>query len=471
MEKNLKILLLSFWFIIFFLIYFHQTNSFDQDLGRHIKLGEIIWQTKSVPKTNLFSYTNQSEHTFNSHWGSQLIFYGVYKNSGVDGLILLNALINAIAFGLIFTSAVKRVGFLIPSLLFIPFLYIFLDRTWIRPEAFANLFFAIFLIMIFSKKFRQKFIWSVPLIMFFWVNLHISWILGLFMAGIIFAMPFRPKLAALTVIAIFLNPYGFDGILNSLSVLNKYGYTIVENQSLFFLKDFNFPFVWHILIGFLIVCISFFLTFHIKRKFLLEEIILLLVVGILTLRFVRNEIFFGYIAFIVSSLNFGQLKRIRESWGDKGYRRIGLSILVGLISIGLISQNHEAHGLPIGFGNQESYQKGVDYFAKFDLKGPIFNNFDIGGYLIYRLYPREKVFVDNRPEAYPVDFFEKVYKPAQENPKKFEEIVNQYGIQTIIWGINDITPWSRAFLENIKENKSWKQIFLDEALVIFAKQP
>ncbi len=477
MDKNFKILLLIFWFFVFFLIYFHTTDSFNQDLGRHIKFGEIIWQTWEVPKTNLFSYTNPEEPVFNSHWGAQVVFYLIHQVAGVNGLIIMSALINAASLGLIFTLAVKRVEFLIPSILFIPFLYIFLDRTWIRPEMFGNLFFAILLVCLFLPKLRSRLKWFFPIIAFLWINLHISAVLGVFTMGLILLQDSLESIrrirgniliGALILIGLLINPYGLNGVLSAFTVLNKYGYTIVENQSLFFLKDFGFPLVWHILIGFLAVFLSFFLTFHIKKKFLAGEIILLLVVGILTLRFVRNEIFFAYLAFIVSCLNFGL--PVRQAGQLKGIVRGGwASLLLGLISIVLIRESHELHGLPIGFGNQESYKKGVDFLAKNDLKGPIFNNFDIGGYLIYRLYPGQKVFVDNRPEAYPVDFFQKIYIPTQQNPKKFEEIINQYRIQTIIWGHNDITPWSRSFMERISTDPEWREIYQDEVLAIYTK--
>ncbi|KKT25633.1 MAG: hypothetical protein UW11_C0025G0017, partial [Parcubacteria group bacterium GW2011_GWA2_43_9b] len=36
----------------------HSASAINQDLGRHLKMGEIIWQTGHVPITNLFSYTN-----------------------------------------------------------------------------------------------------------------------------------------------------------------------------------------------------------------------------------------------------------------------------------------------------------------------------------------------------------------------------------------------------------------------------
>jgi hypothetical protein len=57
-----------------------------------------------------------------------------------------------------------------------------------------------------------------------------------------------------------------------------------------------------------------------------------------------------------------------------------------------------------------------------NLKGPIFNNFDIGSYLIFRLYNKSlpagrQVFVDGRPEAYPASFFQITYILMQQDPK------------------------------------------------------
>ena len=55
----------------------------------------------------------------------------------------------------------------------------------------------------------------------------------------------------------------------------------------------------------------------------------------------------------------------------------------------------------------------AEFFKQNNIKGPVFNNYDIGSYLIYHLYLKEPEFVDNRPEAYSVDFFKKTYIPMQ----------------------------------------------------------
>lgn len=104
------------------------------------------------------------------------------------------------------------------------------------------------------------------------------------------------------------------------------------------------------------------------------------------------------------------------------------------------------------------------------MKGPIFNNFDIGSYLIFRLYPKEKVFIDGRPEAYPSSFFQTVYIPMQQHEKFFNDQDDTYHFNTIIFSHTDQTPWAKEFLSRIVRNKNWQAVYLDETSIIFLKR-
>ena len=102
--------------------------------------------------------------------------------------------------------------------------------------------------------------------------------------------------------------------------------------------------------------------------------------------------------------------------------------------------------------------------------GPIFNDYDIGGYLLFHLFPKEKVFIDNRPEVYPADFFEKTYIPMQEDETIWEENQQKYGFNAIFFSINDATPWAQKFLiERVKDNE-WAPVFVDNYAIIFVKR-
>ena len=89
--------------------------------------------------------------------------------------------------------------------------------------------------------------------------------------------------------------------------------------------------------------------------------------------------------------------------------------------------------------------------------------------MIFNLWPERKVFVDNRPEAYPSDFFQKVYIPMQEEKKTWDEQLKIYGFKTIIFSVVDYTPWGQKFLTRIVKDPDWKTVFLDSRVIILVQ--
>ncbi|MFA6285257.1 MAG: hypothetical protein WC643_01860, partial [Parcubacteria group bacterium] len=115
-------------------------------------------------------------------------------------------------------------------------------------------------------------------------------------------------------------------------------------------------------------------------------------------------------------------------------------------------------------------ERAAGFLKSEGIAGPIFNNYDIGGYLIWSLPKNEKVFVDNRPAEYPGSFFTDIYKPMQENPEIFKKIDQQYNFNTIVFSRSDITPWGMNFLKLIRENPDWTKVFEDDYAVVFLRK-
>ncbi|MBL8012248.1 MAG: hypothetical protein JNN05_00225, partial [Candidatus Omnitrophica bacterium] len=97
-------------------------------------------------------------------------------------------------------------------------------------------------------------------------------------------------------------------------------------------------------------------------------------------------------------------------------------------------------------------------------------NYDIGGYLIFYLYPRIKVFVDNRPEVYTISFFRDKYIPMQENNDVWKKMDGQYGFNMIIFYRHDLTPWGQNFLVSRIQDSQWAPVFVDMFCIIFLKR-
>lgn len=111
----------------------------------------------------------------------------------------------------------------------------------------------------------------------------------------------------------------------------------------------------------------------------------------------------------------------------------------------------------------------TEFVKENKLQGPIFNNYDIGSYLIFHFYPKEKVFVDNRPEAYTTKFFQQ-YIEAQNDNRLWKQFNDRYHFNLIYFYRHDLTPWGQKFLINRVNDVSWAPIYVDNYVIIFIKK-
>ncbi|MDO8583426.1 MAG: hypothetical protein Q7R51_02755 [bacterium] len=481
----MKKLIYTLIFSLLLIGFFHPVFAITQDLGRHLKTGEIILQTHNIPKTNLFSYTYPDFPFINHHWLPEVFYFLSFQKIGLNGLLVLNTALIFVSFGLILFAIKKTssLALLFCSLLYIPILF---ERTDVRPEFFSFLFLSLFIVILY--KFREKYtrlIFLLPLIELLWVNTHIYFPIGIFLIGIflidaiipvmlnLFQHPKKeiPKQVRNDIVILMLifiasalitliNPNGLKGALYPFSVFQNYGYPIEENQNIFFL--WNIVHKQSILFFFIAVpalFISLILNF---RRVLPVEWLMTIFFTILAAISIRNFPLFVLATFIPFAKSISNIKFSLP----KHFKKAFIIFLLGL-TIFEAQQVYSKKGF--GLLEEKGAKAGADFFIKNNLKGPIFNNFDIGSYLNYRLYPREKVFVDGRPEAYPAAFFQNTYIPMQLDEKMFDSQDKKYNFNTIFFSHTDQTPWAEKFIKQITQNPKWNIVYLDDFVVILTK--
>ncbi|MBI2019375.1 hypothetical protein HYS95_01755 [Candidatus Daviesbacteria bacterium] len=492
--------LLLVFFVFSFL--FRTDSSFDQDLGRHIKIGEIIWQTKTIPLTNLFSYTYPDFPFINSHWLFEVFLYWGQQTVGLHVLLLLKIIILLTAVLLVLKVIPKNQLLLLP-VGFI-FFHVLRERPDLRPEIFSFLFTALTIyIMEKAEKSKTSLVYLLPLIQFIWVNTHIYFIVGLILQAIYLINPGfqylrshsssgKVKLLAiilgLSVITSFINPSGLKGFLNPLMYGTNYGYTIVENQTMFLLESINFrnPNFLFVKIAFGIILLSILIVIlnvvkNLKTKPRdpslitqddrgreVKNILLASFGLVLALMNVRSFPYLVFISLPAVLANFGTVK---SNWVTKALIFITIPLLFYESFNYLNGEYYKYSGSDVKpkLEFKESGRKALDFVTTNNLPQPIFNNFDIGSYITYRGWPKYKIFVDGRPGEYPKEFFQTVYIPMQSDPQKFAEVDRQYNFQTIIFSHTDQTPWAKTFLVNIVKNPDWKTVYIDDFMIILIK--
>src|SRR3989344_3999823 len=183
---NLRGIIIILVFVLAGVLFLHNLTSINADIGRHIKLGEIIWEFKDVPKTNLLSFTAPDYPFINHHWLSEAIFYKIYSlgsdwEAGLKLLMLFKVAILLLTYFFLFLI-VKKYNIFAIVFAFLFSIAVFSSRTEPRPEMFSYLILAIYLFFIYKIRENNKFkispLWLLPILQVFWVNLHIYFIIG-----------------------------------------------------------------------------------------------------------------------------------------------------------------------------------------------------------------------------------------------------------------------------------------------------
>lgn len=460
--KILRAISLVLLFVFFASLLIHPLYSINQDIGRHLKSGEIIWQTKSVYKTNLFSYTEPSHPFINHHWLSEVSFYGLNNLIGLKGLILFKTAILLLSLWLLFLAVKNKTNLWVFLISALAGIMVWAERTDVRPEIFSYLFLAFFIFAILKTKNENnhKYLYFLPLLQIFWANMHIYFAIGpILLLFFILEQRFKYwKIFLTTSAATLLNPNLLNGALYPLKVLKNYGYSIVENQNIFFLSDYGISTgriqIFQLSLALLI------LGFIIRKRVAVFELLSGIFFSLMAMKMLRNFGPYGMIFFPITAINMSALKV-----NTKKEVVILFSVCLILISATAYNiKNKVSLAIPTGA------EKAVEFIKTNMINGPVFNNFDVGSFLIWKIYPDQKVFVDGRPEAYSQEFFENIYKPMQENPKSWERYSEEYKINYVFFDYKDITPWAQKFLATISKNLDWPLIYKDQSVVIFVKR-
>jgi hypothetical protein len=93
----------------------------------------------------------------------------------------------------------------------------------------------------------------------------------------------------------------------------------------------------------------------------------------------------------------------------------------------------------------------------------MFNYFTWGGYLEYRLWPVERVFIDSKSDFYGEDFVRQ-YMRVILLEEGWEKVLDQYDVS---WAI---LPTDERAAKAIKEELGWEVVYKDNTAVILIRQ-
>jgi len=394
----------------------------DPDFWWHLRTGELIAQSHTIPHYDPFSFTNNGKPWIAHEWLSELVIYGLYRLGSYGLLIFSFSTIISIAFYLSYLRSPNNsrpyiAGFvlLLGALASAP--------TWgVRPQMVSLLFTSLFLYLLdrYQRERKLKFLIPIPVLTVFWVNLHAGFLLGLVIILLYIIGSLIELFVHKTLKKDFDDPAIYKSILHLITalfvsllstLLNPNGTSILiyPFQTLsspamqqfiqeWFSPDFH-QLMWQPLALFFLAFIGAGLLS--RKSPSPTKLLLTLVFGYAALLSARNVPFFSLAAIPILAEEIDSIISLPVV-DHKPSKIVGIgSILLLCVALLLIGIRFGQVVEEQGNSEADTFPKAaVDFIQINNMEGNIFNSYGWGGYLIWRLYPDHFIFIDGRADVY-----------------------------------------------------------------------
>ena len=468
------------------LIGLFSTEVSGYDTWWHLKTGEYIVHFRSLPVPDPFSYTTylgkpaypgeDQVRRFNltHEWLAQALLFGIYAAAGAPGLVLFKALLLCGLCGLAGLIAARRSDSFIAGVAaaFATSL-LAVDFASDRPALVTFLMVAVF-IGIFELRWP---LWLLPPLAFVWANCH-----GGFFLGWVVVAAYSAKAA----VALWRKQpdvdaahiWKFSAIAIGISFFNPNGYRVVETLFRYrksfltsTLIEWHPPYLWGHPYAFdLLLYASVIVLIMSWRKVRVSDWLLFAAFAVAALTAYRNILLIGFLApiLIVTYFPWGSRLPRLASWA-------AAVALVALFSAGVVQAKFFQFRTAMW-----QYPAGAcDFLRAHHVSRAMFNTYEYGGYMIWRLWPQERVFVDGRAlnESVYQDYRAILYN-AGSTPnvmgEQCQKLLDRYAVRVVVMNTFEYVTGAVYPLAMALANPStpdWQLVYEDPQSLVFMRDP
>jgi hypothetical protein len=171
----------------------------DLDNWWHLKVGDWILQNHAFPHTGIFSATAANRPWAAYSWGYEILLSLSYKWQDILGMSIFGTVLTLLVAASVYRMTRRLSGrFWMACLIATAACSVFLFTVCPRPVYFSMMLFTAELTLILeaSRRGRMQTLYWLPLIFFFWANLHIQFVYGLAVVGLLAGVNLAQRLAA-----------------------------------------------------------------------------------------------------------------------------------------------------------------------------------------------------------------------------------------------------------------------------------
>jgi hypothetical protein len=454
----------------------------DADTGLHIRIGDFILANRQVPTQDMFSFSLPGQTWYAFEWLTEILFSFLHTRFGLKGVVLVSGIVLAGTLAAMFQYALRRGA---NSLIALALLLLAVSANSLhfhaRPHIFTLLFLVISMWLIWADRQRPSpWIWLLVPLTIVWTNLHGGFLiffplLALLVLGCLLERRTGAAIRYATVatfcgLASLVNPYGIKlhehivEIMRASWVID----TIDEFRSPQFRTEAQLHLMILLFLGLIVIAPLLanrrvtealwilFLAYSALTSVRHGPIFTLVAVPIIAVQL--SEWWTGWVSHQAKNSIPAVLDGIAAQLGS-GFRRPSLWTLVAVLFIALTGSIHWPTVFPEKNFPQEIIQRHADQIAT----ARILTTDQWGDYLIYRNYPRQRVFLDGRTNYYGPKILSE-YSGMMDGQRTWREILERYRFDLIL-----CSP-DAALASLIRIDPEWRTVDSDTKAVLFAKR-
>ncbi len=117
-------------------------------------------------------------------------------------------------------------------------------------------------------------------------------------------------------------------------------------------------------------------------------------------------------------------------------------------------------------------QRAAEFIEREHLPGEIFNTYDEGGYLSWKLGPTRQIYIDGRDTLFGVQRIQLHSDLLQSSPDSavWQQEAARYNINTIILPLGRFDGIQMIRLQDFCSSKVWQPVYLDEVSAVFVRR-
>ena len=472
----------------------------DPDLWWHLANGRLMLATSSIPHVDVYSFSAAGHPWVMHEWLADLGMYLLYQAGGLPWLVgVFAGVVTAAA--LCLYLLLRRTGLPASAATVLTLIGALAGSTaWgARPQLLNVLLCGILLLGLIEYRAGRLHAWMLPPFIWLWANLHSAFLVGVIISGLFLAgeaidawrsqegaMPRRRLTALAAAIAAgsllsVINPFGIQTVLFSLGTLTS---PLIQNN----IQEWASP------------------DFHSLPGLLVEGIIFLLLGGLATRR-VNARSSEWLLAFALLYLALSSQRHVplfvlgaaplmgrcaqallslaaslfppadRRAAAQVGLQRRsarGTSLTLGAVNLallivvgaGMIAYRAVPNLRPAAEATAIRAVLPVQAADALQRTGRplrVFNYYDFGGYLLWRLYPDGgRVFIDGRVEVYGAQVFSQ-YLRVSYLASGWQDVLAQAHPDAIV------LPSAHPLTGILKQDPAWRVLSRDEVATVFIR--